>query len=110
MTSLIFFLGKDLIVARIRAKKKLVSDNEMNILLEQIESNLGSFITAAEDSSDYTVDDAVNIRDNLIAAGAIRLSRRSKEIMMMTMEEVGRVEEIDIAGESMYIIKVRKLV
>ena len=106
---LLYFLpiGKDLIIARRRAKDKLVEESDMLELLEEADKNIKSFVLNDESKSDaYTEKYAIELRDNLILAGAIRLARRSKEIMTMQLKEVEDAEEVDICGQNMFIVKV----
>ena len=76
----------------------LILNNETNLKeLEAISSNI---------EIEKNISFSIKIRNELIAAAALRLARRSKELMTMTLSEYEAVEELEVEGEKMYIIKV----
>lgn len=48
----------------------------------------------------------INVRDSLIAAGAVRIPTRSKEWTTMTLAEVENSKEIESNGEKLFLIEV----
>lgn len=103
-----YFAGKDLIIARRRAKQKLIEEDDMLELLRATEENIKQVVEEDENANncEYTEKQAIKLRDNLIAAGAIRLARRSKEIMHMQLKEVLDAEEVMVLEEKMFIVMV----
>lgn len=89
-----------------RAEEKLMSSEEMEKVLN--ESSLRLANTLEEDFDEFEKDKMINIRNDLIAVGVIRLGRRTKELTTMTTDEVYKAEKIVVDEEEdfTYIIKV----
>ena len=99
--------GEDLVATRKRAKGRLVGENELNsILLEAQEFLKDVSNKTAQDLSSYDEKKVLDVRNNLMVVGSIRLGRRSKELMTMTLEEVAEAEKTLINGEAFHIVKV----
>ena len=58
----------------------------------------------------YSSTQIVSIRDSLLAASAVRLARRSKELMTMTVEEVNMAESIPVNNDEMFVVKVNTVI
>ena len=103
-----YFLGADLLKARQRAAKKLVSDDDMSYMLQQTTDALTKVMSdmKGEGTAHYTKSEIIGVRNTLVAAATVRLARRSKELMTMTVEEVADAESIEINDQEMFIVKV----
>lgn len=97
--------GPGLVTTKRRACKKLMSQEEMDTILSERSDVLKQSLT--EDYSEFDIDRVTEIRNDLIAVAVIRLGRRTKEIITMTMEEVFGAETITIdGGATNYVVKV----
>ena len=99
--------GKDLIVARERAQKRLVDKEESDVILKETGDFLKDFETEESVLNSYDAPQIRRVRDNLIVAACIRLARRSKEIMSLTISEFEQAEDCEIEGEPFKIISPR---
>ena len=95
--------------ARQRAEKKLVTDDDMEFMLEQTKGTLLKVISDKEQNKivDYNKTDIIKVRNTLVAAATVRLARRSKELMTMTLNEVAEAECIEVQEQEMFIVMVR---
>lgn len=100
--------GKDVIAAKARAKKKLITQQENNDLLDKTHKFLHSFVEENKANTDrvYSRSEALQVRDSLMAVATLRLGRRSKELMTMTLQEIADAEEEIIRDEKYWFIKV----
>lgn len=98
----------DLLLAKKKAAAKIVDDDDISSILEKTKTVLSAFISDsdAEKFEKFSIKQIISIRDSLIASAAVRLPRRSKELMRMTIEEVNQAETVSVQGENMHIIKV----
>ena len=99
--------GAEVIATKRKAKSKLISCDEtakllsdLNVYFEQI------LLESPETLALYTEEQARSVRDSLIAAGTLRLGRRSKELMKMTVTEVRQAVNKKINNEQIFIIEV----
>lgn len=99
--------GRELVQTKKRAKKKLMSDCHLQEILAKISNETLELTEKTEaDLENYSDEEATSIRNNLIAIAILRLGRRVKEIIEMTLEEVNNHEEKTIDGEKYVIIHV----
>ena len=98
--------GGDLVMTRRRAKAKLMKTDELTDLRKERSKALEEALE--EDWDVYTKEQINRVRDDLIAVGALKLGRRTKEMMTMTCKEVEEAEEREINDERFHIIKVMK--
>ena len=54
----------------------------------------------------FKEEDVLQVKNSLMVAACIRLGRRSKELMTMTIDEVNTAEEKVIDGNTFHIIEV----
>ena len=101
--------GKDIIEKNERARKKIVSDREMEELMTRTRSYLSEISQQMEKNVHLTFNskEITKIRDSLIAVATVRLGRRSLEMTRMTLEEVKGATESVINGNKYYTINVR---
>ena len=99
--------GKDLAKSKAAAKKKLVTDDELDSLLADITCKLTMVLADSQEVRDsYSTTRILDVRNCLIAAGALRLGRRSKELMKMTTSEVDDAERVEVDGDVFHVVKV----
>lgn len=100
--------GKEMIVTKGRAKKKLMSEEE----LEKLMTDTVQYIETVSDDIakkthlDYTENEILKVRNSLIAVATVRIGRRSKEMTRMTLLEVEEAEITMIGEEKFHIINV----
>ena len=56
---------------------------------------------------EYTTTEIISVRDALVTAATVRLARRSKELMTMTLQEVEAAEIIKVNERFMHVVKVK---
>ena len=99
--------GAESIASKSRAKEKLVSEEELQCVMTDAQKTLISTVAAVErDETAWTPDCAIKVRDALIAIGTVRLGRRSKELIRMSLDEVNKAEQRTVNNEPFYIIHV----
>ena len=99
--------GKDLAKSRESARDKLISEDELNDLLADINGKITSVLEDNKEQREkYSLSKIVDIRNCLIAAGTIRIGRRSKELMKMQLEEVQNAEQVVVEGDTYVVVKV----
>lgn len=96
--------GEDLAMCKRRAEETLMTDEEMETVLYERSNALKEIID--QDFVNFDKHKITEIRNDLMLVAAIRLGRRSTELVTMTCEEVGRAEERSINDEPHYIVKV----
>lgn len=97
--------GAGLAVTKKRAADKLMTNEEMDKILIERSEYLSKSLD--EDYETFDKEKIKEIRNALIAVATIRLGRRTKEIMTMTLDEVSAAEKIVIEGGTVnYIVKV----
>ena len=99
-------VGREQILSRKKAKSKLISKEETDKFLSEIDKDLKTFLNEKEKWQQYSQNDVRKVRNNLMAAAILRLGRRSKEIMRMTTKEVEDFQKRSVNGENFYIIEV----
>lgn len=99
--------GLDVIAAKVKAKNKLISKDDNLAMLREAQDSLYEFMAMSNDrTSEFSRNEALNVRNTLMAIGTLRLGRRSKELITMTLEEVAAAEKQSISGENYYFVKV----
>lgn len=99
--------GKDLARTREAAQKKLVSEDELDALLADVTSKLTMVLADSQEvRAAYSMTKILDVRNNLIAAGTLRLGRRSKELMKMETTEVDAAERLVVDGDIFHVVKV----
>ena len=99
--------GKDLMEARAKAKKKLIDIEELNTILKENREFLKEISEMDEAVlKEMNLQEVRKIRDSLIITAIIRLSRRSKELVSMSLEEYSNPEDCIVGGENFKIIHV----
>ena len=98
--------GADLIKTKKRAQSKLIDEDELKGLLNEISDKLLSMLDSEIKVQNYDKNDFIKIRNLFIAVATIRSGRRSKEILKMTVEEVNEAKETSINGKKYYRINV----
>lgn len=98
----------DLLNARKRAAAKVVCEKDIQSIFDKTKVAISALIADNKSGNleDYTSSQIIAVRDSLIASAAVRLARRSKELMRMTIQEVELAEIVNVNGEAMHIIKV----
>ena len=99
--------GRDLVTARKKATSKLIKTEDSSAILQEIEDFLRDISTKDEQELQaMDMKQVRQVRDALVVAPTIRLSRRSKELMSMTLEECANPETREVKGKTIKIIKV----
>ena len=99
--------GSDLIETKKKAAKKLITNEELNDLLESIQRKMEEVLNKSdEELCGLRTKDIRSIRDGLIAVGTLQLGRRSLEMTHMQLSEVEEAEEKYVDGIKYHIIKV----
>ena len=99
--------GKDLAKTKESARKKIVPEDELDALQADINSRLTSVLADSKDErAAYNISKILDVRNCLIAAGTLRLGRRSKEFMKMKTTEVDEAERLEVDGDVFYVVKV----
>ena len=99
--------GADLIKAKERARKKLISADDTIDVLKETQDYLGNLVEQDENEwQSFDMTEIRKIRDSLIMIATIRISRRSKEMTSMTLREVENAEDCVADGVLYKIIKV----
>ena len=99
--------GADLLKTKNKAKKKLISKEELDSLLQEIQLKLFDILQYDETKlSNLTIKEIIDIRDSLIAVATIRLGRRSKELMKMNIKEVNDAKILNVENTVYYLIEV----
>lgn len=101
--------GAGLAITKKKAAEKLMSEEELKVMLEERSEELRR--TLEEDYDCYDKEKITTVRNNLIVVATIRLGRRTKEIMTMTLDEVRDAEKIQVEGDcgdcvENYVVKV----
>ena len=93
---------------RTEPKKKLVSEKDLDSVLEDQESvELRSVLNSSEDEiREWNISKILKIRNSLMTVAALRIGRRSKELMTMQLGVVENAKEAEIDGEPFFIIEV----
>ena len=97
--------GGDIVNTRRRAEARLMSDEDINLILEKRRNLLIG--TLDDNYNEYDREKINQIRDDLITVGTLKLGRRSKEMMKMTIDEVEKAEKREVNGNNIFIVKVR---
>ena len=97
--------GKEMIGTKRRAKKKLLSEEELEELMTETLRYIGSVTDdiASKAHLDYNENEILKVRNSLIAVATVRLGRRSKEMTRMTLREVEEAEP-SMVGEQNFIL------
>ena len=99
--------GKDLMLGKEKAKNRLINLDDSNSILKENENFLLEISKQNEESlKKMNLQQIRKVRDSLIAAATIRLPRRSKELITLSLEEYQKAEERLIEGEIFKIIHV----
>ena len=99
--------GKDMIKKKEKAKNKIVSDEEMDELLQRTRSYIYEISDQMKtDHLQFDRKEIMKIRDSLIAVATVRLGRRSLEMTRMTLHEVEKATVSVIDGETYHTINV----
>ena len=100
--------GKNIINKKNKVQIKLMEKEEMDELQLELESFFDEAHNDVENKTiaDYTDTQIINVRNHLLALGAVRLGRRSKELLKMKKIEVANAEKRKIKGIDHFIIKV----
>ena len=100
--------GEDQVATRKRAKERIVEVGDLQEILVEVDSHLEEVgRTPATDLKKFKEEDVLQVRNSLMVAACIRLGRRSKELMTMTIDEVNAAEEKIIDGNTFHIIQVK---
>ena len=87
--------------------KKLISGEELEDLLKDTVSSVLEVLHKSSDELDgYTANQALEVRNGLMAVATLRLGRRSKELLTMTIDEVRSAQMEKVGSKTFYIIKV----
>ena len=93
--------------SRKKAENKLLKSNEMEDLLEGVSTQLKHVLSYSENRlENMTIKEILEIRDKLMVVGFLRLGRRTKEIICMTVTEVEEAESRLIDGKKFFIVEV----
>ena len=98
--------GAERIKSRKVAKEKLITQEETDKLLEEIDEYLSSTLQKIETEEDFSKDDVIKIRDHLMAASTLRMGRRSKELITMKEEEARNGKKNIINKDTFFVIEV----
>ena len=99
--------GKDLIIGKQRAKNKLISSSDSYSMLKENEAYLREISEKSKESLNaMNMQQIRKVRDSLIVAATIRIPRRSKELITLSLEEYANAEDRVNDGENFKIIKV----
>jgi len=100
--------GVDMIRTKTKAERKIVDGNELKELQEEIHAYLEQIFkdTAGKNLDSYTKKQVIEIRNNLMAIGTIRIGKRSKEIIKMTIDEMKDASQREVGDKVFYIVKV----
>ena len=99
--------GIDIIKAKEKATKKLINEDDANEVLKETDDFLAEMISIDENQwITFSLEKIRNIRDSLIVAATIRLARRSKELMTMSLQEYENAEDCTVNNETFKLIKV----
>ena len=101
--------GLEGIAASHRAVEKLVSEEEINSLMEDLRTDIRTLLNSSDDEmANFSIKQVLNYRNVLMAIPALRLGRRSKELMTLQLNEVDKAEKTDIEGEPFFVVKVSR--
>ena len=99
--------GRERVETRKRVAKKLIGEEEMDDLMEETSNSLWPILEKSEeDLMKLTTKEILDIRNSLMAVAALRLGRRSQELVKMTLKEVEEAEEKTVDDKHFYIVKV----
>ena len=100
-------MGEDQVETKKKAKKRLIGEENLNEIATAARKTLSTFINETkEEMVAHSVKEVIEIRNSLMVVAAIRLARRSMELMKMTIEQAKAAEESVVDGEKYKIITV----
>ena len=105
--------GSDLILTKKKATKKLIQKKDIEMLRDSISKSLCSKLNLLSNlikngTLESKMEMAIKVRDELIAIATVRLCRRSKELIKLSIEEVNKASLRYLPnGSSYYMIEVQ---
>ena len=100
--------GKDIIRRKENARKKLLTEQDLNEILSSTNDFIKMVLVEMRNRKhlSYSRKQVFKVRDALIAVATVRLGRRSLEMTRMTLSEVDDAQETAINNKTHHLIKV----
>ena len=100
--------GADLIAAKQKTQKKLIKESDKSIFMKETKDLSKGADTEVDVLQTYDTSQVLKVRDSSIVLAAMRMYRRSKELMTMSLDEVADSEDVKVDWENYKVIKVAK--
>lgn len=96
-----------MIASRAKAKEGLINREGMEELKKKVEAYIEKVrATDVETIKKYSVTEAIEVRNHLMATATLRLGRRSKELLTMNLDEMEKAKVCEANGERYFIVYV----